>query len=482
MTQPDFSLTGELSYRQAPPAIQYSEIAPLGLRARASKKKIAAQTGPGPYNDQNNLTRFIISSASHFMDPSMTYLKFDLKVTAANNGDGLFLDGSASSIIKSLRISSRSGGVDLEYINEYGNLYNSIANYTLDNSNTSSILRCSEGWGKLINSVKTKTILQAGALGDDVAALKLLHTAAAAPENVASYNEPDAAAGTGETSFCDGATSETVKFCVPIMSAVVGSMNHKYLPLFLCGDIVCEIQWTSNGLCGNTANSVRTNYEVKNPELHCQMIEFQGNINQSLAAVAKTSGVFIHSTSFRHYPKYIAADNAAKAESILVNERLKSVKSVLVTFNPVAADVRNRALSRKSCALTEFQIKYGSEFVPSQPIKGDATDISEFVTETMKALGNYGNVLNPGSVVNPKSWAVTTVAGGVKASCGRALYGIDTDAFSKQNLESGIDLNLNNPLYINVNGTFTEATNANVYLLHDLILSILPNGTFISSC
>ena len=67
-------------------------------------------------------------------------------------------------------------------------------------------------------------------------------------------------------------------------------------------------------------------------------------------------------------------------------------------------------------------------------------------------------------------------------SCGRAIYGIDTDAFTKASVESGLNLVLNSPLNIIVTQGAAANFNSFVYLLYDAVYSILPDGSVQKSC
>jgi hypothetical protein len=64
---------------------------------------------------------------------------------------------------------------------------------------------------------------------------------------------------------------------------------------------------------------------------------------------------------------------------------------------------------------------------------------------------------------------------------GRAVYGIDLDAFSKSPIESGVNTVLNNPITINVtNGAIAGLVNY-TFLLYDVLFHITPDGQFVAS-
>ena len=117
-------------------------------------------------------------------------------------------------------------------------------------------------------------------------------------------------------------------------------------------------------------------------------------------------------------------------------------------------------------------------YLPAQQIKGsngfDSKGNAEFLVETFKAVGEYGNnshssllnIYNFGADVN------TTL------TTGRALYGLDVDAFGRSDVESGINTILNNPLTITGTSSagYGNSLNAYTMLYHDVVFAITPSG------
>ena len=371
------------------------------------------------------------------MDPHLTYLKF-----AFNNTSGAQayqLDGSAHSFIKRLRVTSKSGGFDLENINEYGNLYNMLADIQLGTAYRMGAGAIAEGFG-VDNDSKD-------------------------PCHV-------------ESAIANGSTQH---YCIPIMSSIIGQMNNKYLPLFLTGDIQLEIELHARPFI-NTTGPNASPWTVNGVELHTQYIEFSSEVNNTLRAIASTSGLYIHATTWKYFP---AVCTGTQNNNFLINERLRSVKSLLFGFRSNIANNGNilRNFGRGTNLLKDYQLKVGQTLYPTQAIRAsDVGDYSEFITETMKSVGCYANSHNAG-VITPTNYITNTLAViGAVLTPGRAVFGLDLDAFTKQNIESGVNTILDNPLTLMTTHTGPEvALNCDIYLLHDIILVLQSNGEFLVS-
>ena len=166
-----------------------------------------------------------------------------------------------------------------------------------------------------------------------------------------------------------------------------------------------------------------------------------------------------------------------------------------------------------SYKITQCQLKIGSIYAPPQQVSAPTANskgVGEFLAETYKAIGEYANNWHSG-LINIYNFNAdvphTTVAGDGQAAAasanaagpaqvGRALYGLDLDAFGKSDVESGINTILNNPITIQITSSsaYTNAPvaaanaaqvaaslNAINMLLHDIVFSITPDGAFTAS-
>jgi len=102
---------------------------------------------------------------------------------------------------------------------------------------------------------------------------------------------------------------------------------------------------------------------------------------------------------------------------------------------------------------------------------------AEFLCEAFKAVGEYGNNTHS-SMVNLFNFNADVVASA--GSVGRAIYGLDVDAFGRSDTESGINTIRNNPITIITQSAVAYATPLNVYniLFHDIVLAVTPDGQF----
>ena len=420
----------DLNTQSAPLQVKYSQITPLGLSA-SSKRVSFFPSNAGTFG-AGSVIRIPISSGSCFQDGTLSCLKF--QYTNADAANGAQIDGSAHSFIQSIRVISRSGGVDLENIRYYNKLVNMLSDLQLNEVDRAS--RYHEGYGSGNYTTQTGAVF----------------------------------AGCGEPTI---AANGTMDFYLPLLSAVLGSGQSRYLPLFLCGQIDLEIQIATNPTIGAAA----PNFSINNVEFQTQLIEFAGDMNNTLLQLCKSTGLYIHATSW--YSDKIQVSGTVV--SALVAERLASVKSLFCYTSIPRTATTMRENSRTASAVTSFQLKCGSTFFPNQPITGNATKEhnGSFITETYKAIGDYANIHGK-ALMNANNWATN---GNVTADCGRAVYGIDLDAFVSKgsNIESGFDFVNNNPCNINMVGTFGAAADMYIHIMHDILIKIDQNFTLTAS-
>jgi hypothetical protein len=185
------------------------------------------------------------------------------------------------------------------------------------------------------------------------------------------------------------------------------------------------------------------------------------------------SGLFIHGTCWSSQKLTLA-----QGQSSFVNsERLKSVKSILVSFTDETNGANVRPTNRINNVLTSLQVKAGSEYFPPQPIRANSASASEcgwFVNETYKALSVYGDV-NHSGVVNIANFASSAQSA---TQVGRAVYGLDLDAFGKDPVESGLNTIVNNPITVLMEGS-TGGCATISHLLYDCIFQIRSDGSFV---
>jgi hypothetical protein len=158
------------------------------------------------------------------------------------------------------------------------------------------------------------------------------------------------------------------------------------------------------------------------------------------------------------------------------NERLRSLKSLFMSFIPSGLTYADRKAGRHNNEITSIQYKFGSQYLPTYPIRGNAADAKqngEFVVELLKAAAEYGSNSHTG-LINCTSFANN---GNDDLDCGRAVYGIDCDAFGREHVESGLSTVENTPITVKWDRP-AGGIGQDVYLFlyHDVIFNVLPNG------
>ena len=471
------SIFSDINARQLPKMLKYSELTPLGV-ASSAKKINFFPAGSSIFSPANNIIRIPISSGSCFLDGSMTCLKFTYVNEDINVGNFSCIDGSGSSFIARMRISSASSNADLEDIRFYGQLHAALSDMAMSLPQRFSRLHEGYGSGGLLKPF-------ASGFSDGV--------------------------GVGEPSIAAGHQSYT--FSIPILSSIIGVNSKKYFPLFLSGQITLEIELApyptfvsgTEAVIANAEHNIASvvavpvvdappNFTIKDVELHTQLIEFNSDINNSLKELCfkpneelgpnglpLPNGLFLH---VHQWSSYQQSNLASGAYSMVISERLKSVKSVLVNFSQARTN-QTRNYARYHGDVNSLQFKIGSGYYPDQPISGMAsnkTTNSEYLVELFKAMGHYSDSQHA-SLINSENFTSNL---NTKTFVGRALYGIDLDGFSAVNgeIESGLNMILNNPMTITTSNIASAVPGAaplvantmHAHLLHDVLIRISNDG------
>ena len=102
------------------------------------------------------------------------------------------------------------------------------------------------------------------------------------------------------------------------------------------------------------------------------------------------------------------------------------------------------------------------------------------------ALGKYNSV-HCQSIMNNETFSAATpndgnYGWGNADVVNRSMYGIDLDAFSMSPIESGVNAIINSPISIQfTGGKQTIAYDCHTFIMHDVLFSLLPNGSFVVS-
>jgi hypothetical protein len=283
-----------------------------------------------------------------------------------------------------------------------------------------------------------------------------------------------------------------VTLCIPLeLSCTVGGAQQKLLPLWMMGEVLIEIQlnkdcvFNLSGGAGDAdaALAARRNtqpvFQVSEVEFHASLKEFDSSINMAITQMAvgdaSNPGLGLNLSGCTWTNSMISL--AVGQNTLTNNERLRSLKSLFMTFIPNGLTYADRKAGRHNNAITQIQYKFGSQYLPSYPIRGDSassSDNGEYVVELLKAASEYGNSMHTG-LINCDSFANV---GNANTDCGRAVFGIDCDAFGREHVESGLSTVENTPITVQWSrpGAGAIAQDVYLFLYHDVIYNVLPNG------
>ena len=469
----------------APYAIKYSSLQPLSFNSKPVPV-IFATSNQSTYTQSNNLVKIPVSSATAFLDGTTSFLKF--KYTNMDATRTQRFCHSAHSIIQNLRVLTR-GSEPLENIQEYDKLHSLVSDLLLSPENR--LVRTQEGYGTnatpiidapvVAVAVPTKAEfdtqianLYAGLTNHGKASLKCVNELELAP---------------------NGNPGDSTTICIPIeLSATVGSAQEKLLPLWMMGEIVIELQLNKDcvfNVAGADADITAPTFQVSEVEFHGQLVEFESSVNQALVAMASGAaggpalGIHLHGCTWTNSMVQLAAGQG----TITCNERLRSLKSLFVSFIHNGLPYNRRKTARNNNAISNIQYKFGSQYLPSYPISGVSTDPNqngEHVVELLKACSEYGNSMHTG-LINTESFSfneptpAAVAAGGVGSvynpnACSRSAFGIDCEPFGKEKIECGLNTTINTPLNVQWSSSIRVIQNAYLFLHHDVVWNILPNG------
>ena len=445
-----------MSDRVAPHVIRYSQMTPLAFEGK-QLAKFFFPTNQSTYTQNANIIRILISSGSAFLDGGNSYLKATYTNTSTATQT---FSNSFHSLIDRLRVVSASG-MEVENILSYNHLHGCLSDLLL--SPELRLTRAQEGYGH----VPAPTVGTAMATADNTA----VNIIAGVTASLASIVTVDPyRLGCNEITLAPNAVCNIY---IPLeLSQLVGA-NKKLIPLFLTGELQLEITLAAYPCASSDVTKAMT-YSVSNVVYVGSMVEFSGSVNSALTQMTASSGLFLHSTCWSNQTVSLAAGQS----SFVNSERLKSVKSILLGFTNTAVANGSRVTNRVHNGIQSLQIKIGSDYYPQQPIVADSTNALAcgwYLNETFKALSVYNDVTHSG-LVNIYNFATSTAASAVQV--GRAVYGVDCDAFGKSDVESGVNTILSNPITVLMTGS-AGSCDAHSYLLYDAIHQIKSDGSFV---
>ena len=297
----------DLSAQTLPIHMKFSEMTPLAVSAVSKRTKFLPTTG-GTYTQNNNILRIPISSSTDFLDGSGTVLKFTYKNTTAQT---ITFDGSAHSVIQTMRLISTTSGQELELIRNYSQLHNMLSDLVMGPQQR--FAKSYEGYG-----------YQGVGLGPSIDGAGAIVVVASAVKGATKEDQ----LGCNEVNI---ATTLSHTFMLPLLSSIIGQGQKRYFPLYLSGSLMLEIEFASSFSPFVSAINAPLAYEISNCELQTTCIQFGGDVNTQLFNMTSRAGLYLHTNTLATYYNAINEAN----QNIQINERLKSVKSVFLTFSKI---------------------------------------------------------------------------------------------------------------------------------------------------
>jgi len=454
---------------------------------------VFATSNQSTYVQSNNLIKIPVNSSTAFLDGPNSFLK----LTYLNNsGRVQKFNNSGHSLIEHIRILTRGSEV-LENIQHYNQIHCVMSDLLLSGENR--LVKEEQGYGNpsipalavpLLPSADVLVAAENVAAGFPavVAATAVAFTVGPIVLELAKLGNQINAARLGQQCLNEltVAVGGVVTLCLPLeLSCTVGGAQQKLLPLWMMGEVVIEIQLNrdcvfnppvigENAAAAIARRNAAPTFAVSEVEFHGSLIEFESSVNMALTSMAVDGGMGLNLSGCTWTNSMVSL--AGAMNTLTNNERVRSLKSLFLAFVENGLTYGDRKTARHNNGVTSIQYKFGSQYLPTYPIRGDSTNKNlngEFVVELLKAASEYGSNMHTG-LINCTSFANL---GHADNDCGKSCYGIDCDAFGREHVESGLSTVENNPITIKWDKVGAVVNqDAYLFLYHDVIYNILPNG------
>lgn len=433
--------------------------------ARAYTSNISPQNGTGPYYLGNTVIINIPTGRNTVLVGSESYLKFNLFTSSgAAVTRYIRMDGAGSSgIIQRMRV--YHGSTLLEDTDNYhvlmAKLYSLQASADLQQGKL-SILAGLAAYG---NANVTTGEVYNFSVGQRL--------------NV--FGASLAASTAVDTGYC----------CIPLLSAVVGTLSSQYTPLFaMTGSAIrVELQLVDNilkAICSDTALSTSsTAHYITDVEFIASFIELSDSAIQTITESQMGQPLQYVVPQYRNYIDTKALANSITSVTCNVPAKYSSLKSLFcVMRNKADGEIKFFSQGSTDFTIADYRLRIGSEMYPNKAPASHA----EFFAELLKAMGSVSDIdLAPAcsfqtytnddiSVANDE----TEIKVGAETKCANFMLGFDCETYSgadKSQIFSGMNT-INSDVYWQL--TFkANATAPNVrfdfYAMFDAVL-ICENG------
>ena len=436
--------------RVMPSTIDYSRMLPLSIPAMASRRKFYPSNGSTFSREGNRQIRIEIAHPSALLDPTHSYL--EMRVTNANAAQTFGLDlGGANCLFQAVRL--EQGGKLLSYTQENHRLHSAILAPVQTNSEGSATEGITEGQrsynGLLASDVAPRAVAQTGEQYD------------MAVHNSAAFH----------------AAGVTMRFTMPITCGLFS--QDKLIPLPLVDPhqpltLVLDMGLPSDAGAWSAAPNLG-DIVVAECAYIAHMIEVGPDVVNQFKMVQQDMGgqIAISGQDFEYFSQTVPAGTSGQV-SLSCPARKRSIKSLFWcaqsndlanTAGPIASNAIIYNLSFAGSAnISSFQYQVGPILYPAgEPVRcwgqtsgagavGHEFDRGQAALELAKAVGTLSKT-NPTGILSTIAYG-TDAAGLASGENGRAgvtlaplsddkysvcPFGLSTDGFSRDVIESGID-------------------------------------------
>ncbi|MCP4585697.1 hypothetical protein [Pseudoalteromonas sp.] len=432
-----------------PSTIDYSRMLPLSIPAMASRRKYFPSNGSTFSRQGNRQIRIEIAHPSALLDPTHSYIELRVANTGAQTfGADL---GGANVFFENIRV--EQGGKLLSYTQQSNRLHSAILAPVMTNCEGSATESITEGQ-RAYNGVAANSIL---------------------PRVVAQSGEQYGMAVHNSDAF--QAAGGTVRFTMPITSGLFS--QDKLIPLPLVDPnapltLILDLGASADVGVWNGAPGV-ADIQISECAYIAHMIEVGPDVVQQFKQVQADMGgqLALSGQDFEYFSQAVPAGSTGQV-ALACPARKRSIKSFLWcaqsntlanTLGPLASIALLYNLSfAGSMNIESFQFQVGPILYPAgEPVKcwsatngagavGHEFDRGQAAMELAKAVGTMSKT-NPTGLLSNISYGcdVVGLASGELGRGGATLapasnekycvcpFGISTDGFSRDVVESGID-------------------------------------------
>ncbi len=433
--------------RVMPSTIDYSSMLPMSVPAMASRRKFFPVNGSTFSAEGNRQIRIELPHTSALLDPTHSYLQLALRNQGANNV-GLDL-GGANCLFESVRV--EQGGRLLSYTQASNRLHSAIL---------APVQMTSEGVGS-----GTCTELMRGYNGP--VAVAIAPSAAGGASNqydIQTHNSNATIAG-----------GTTVRLTMPITSGLFS--QDKLIPLPLVDPsapltIVLELGAVADAGCWSAAPAAGE-LVITECAYVAHLVEVGPDVIQQFRMVQGAMGgqLVISGQDYEYFSQALPAATAGQA-ALSCPVRKKSVKSFFWcsqsnnyanTAGPIVQSAAFNLSFAGSANIESFQFRVGPLLYPPTPVQcwgqtagapavGAEFNRAQACMELAKSVGTMSKT-NPTGILSTTSYGCDSVGlasgengiGGVThvpitdTKIGVCPFGITTDSFMRDVVESGID-------------------------------------------